>query len=441
MRRNRLRGEPGPMRNHQRTGRQPALRPGHVAGDGPAAMPRGAAVVLVGIMLAIYAVSQFLRNSVGVIAPDIAAEIGLSAAEIGLLSSAFFLVFAAAQLPLGVALDRFGPRRCLLVCAAITVAGTILFAVATTPLGLIAGRTLLGLGCASSLMAPLALYAKRFPPDRFATLTGLQLGLGSIGTLLATAPLAWAAATVGWRASFLAVGVFTLAVGLLIAVAVQDPGASARRESLRENLAGILAVIRTPSVGALFLMNLASYSTFALVVGLWGGPYLAHIYGYDLPQRGTVLLLAAVTQIIGALLWGPMDRLLGRYKLPVLLGAGLTGAALAGLAWAGTLSPTALIVWFAAFGLVSAYVPVMIAHGKALFPPHLVGRGLTLLNMGTMVGVFVTQLLSGAVIDLFPSQGGVYPLAAYRLVFALQAAFLLAAALFYLRCRDPRAPG
>jgi MFS family permease len=184
-------------------------------------------------------------------------------------------------------------------------------------------------------------------------------------------------------------------------------------------------------------MHLASYSSFALIVGLWGGPYLTHVYGFDLAARGELLLLPAATQIVGSMLWGPTDRLLGSHKVPVLIGSGLTALSLAALAAGGVLSSPLLVVWFAAYGLLCAFTPVMIAHGKSLFPPHLVGRGITLLNIGTMGGVFATQLVSGLVIDQFPSQDGAYPLEAYRLVFLLQAGFLLAAWLVYLGARDP----
>src|SRR5262245_6005572 len=116
----------------------------------------GVAVPLVATLISIYIVSQFLRNSIGVIAPNLAAALALSPAEIGLLSSAFFLVFAAVQIPLGMALDRFGPRLCLMVGAAITVVGTVVFALATSPGVLIFGRALLGMGTAGSLVASLA---------------------------------------------------------------------------------------------------------------------------------------------------------------------------------------------------------------------------------------------------------------------------------------------
>src|SRR5256714_12759460 len=162
-------------------------------------------IALVGALAAIYLVSQFLRNSVGVIAPDLAAEIGLSAGEIGLLSSAFFFAFAAAQLPLGIAIDRYGPKRCMLVCAAIAFVGAVEFAMATTPTGLVTARVLMGLGSSCYLMAPLALYARRFPPERFTVLAGIQMAIGTVGTLLVTAPLAWASATIGWRTTFLVV--------------------------------------------------------------------------------------------------------------------------------------------------------------------------------------------------------------------------------------------
>jgi MFS family permease len=406
---------------------------------------------LVGALIAIYMISQFLRSSIGVIAPDLAAELSLSAVEVGVLSSSFFFAFALVQLPLGMAMDRFGPKACLLVCGAVTVLGAVLFASAATARDLIAARILLGLGCCASFMAPLAIYAGRFPPERFAMLAGLQLGIGSIGTLLATAPLAFAAATIGWRGSFLAIAGITCLTGLWIAVGVRDkatrapsatalgavaPSASAP-ESLADSVAGIGEVLRTPSVARLFLVNLTGYSSFALVVGLWGGPYLTHVYGYDLKGRGDVLFVAAVAQIVGSLMWGPMDRLFGSHKRPVLLGAGLTAAALGTVAVFGTLASPLLVLWFVALGFLTAYTPVMIAHGKSLFPPHLIGRGMTVLNMGTMGGVFLAQTVSGMVLDVYPTVGGVYPVEAYRLLFGLQAGFVLVSCLVYLGARDP----
>jgi len=407
----------------------------------PAAIVSTTGLALVGTLCALYTVSQFFRNTIAVIAPELASELDLSAVEIGLLASAFFFSFAAAQLPLGVALDRFGPKRCILVCTAIVVVGTIMFSYAETVNGLVAGRILIGLGAASFLVGPLTIYARWFAPDRFSTLTGIHIGIGSLGTLFATAPLAFAVAAVGWRPAFLAVGGFTICMAALVLVLVRDdpPGVTAerRRETLRESLAGTVAAVRTPSIGRLLLVQLTNYSSLILILGLWGGPYLTHVYGYDLKGRGDILLIPAITQIAGSFLWGPMDRVFGGFKLPVLIGHALTAAALLILAAFGNPPMFALILVLASLGLSTALTPVMMGHGKSLIPPHLIGRGMTLMNIGTMGGVFLSQTVSGAVIELFPNEDGVYPVDAYRLVFAVQAAFVLVAWSAYVGAREP----
>jgi MFS family permease len=409
----------------------------------PAApVSRGAAVALVGTCAAIYLVSQFLRNSVGVIAPDLAAEMTLSAGAIGLLSSAFFFAFAAAQIPLGVALDRYGPKRCMLACAIVAVAGAIAFALATTPAALVGARILMGLGSSCYLMAPLALYARRFPPETFAALAGIQIGIGTVGTLLVTAPLAFASAAIGWRATFLAVAGVVVVCALLVALVIREEGADTARavhhETLAESLAGIAAVARTPSFVPVFLMHTVCYASYVLIVGLWGGPYLAHVYGLGLTARGDLLLIPALTQIVGVVLWGYAERLFGAHKPLVLAGGLATAAALGALAWFGRLDTMPLAILLGLFGFVAAYIPVLIAHGRALLPAPLVGRGITLFNVGTIGGVFVSQFVTGLLIDLYPEQGGTYPPEAYRLVFACQAvAVVIACAAYGLAAREP----
>lgn len=397
-------------------------------------------VVLVTALGGIYIVSQFLRNSVGVIAPNLASELDLSAKEVGLLASVFFFSFAAAQIPLGIALDRYGPRLCMLVCAAIAIIGTLMFAFAVSPFWLISARVLMGLGSSCYLMAPLALYAKRYPPDRFATLVGLQIGLGTVGTLLATAPFAFAVALIGWRTSFVVIAGLVIAAAALVAVVVEENKSDRllAHETLRESLRGTLEAVRVPSFWPVFVLQLASYSSFVVVVGLWGGPYLTHIYDYSLTDRGNMLFVAVVAQIVGAFVWGPTDRLFNSYKIPVLTGHLLTAATLGLAALIGVFSQVGLVLWFIAIGLFPAVVTVLIAHGKSLFPTRLVGRGMTLMNIGTMGGVFVCQTITGFIIDLFPTANGGYAISAYRAVFAFQTGFILLACLVYFFSRDPR---
>lgn len=407
----------------------------------PARSRRGGLVATVATLSVAYIVSMFLRNSVGVIAPDLAQDLTLSAPQIALVSSIYFFAFVAAQIPIGVVIDRYGPKRCMLVCAAVTVLSTLLFAAATSFATMVVARVLMGLGTSCFLMAPLVLYARTFPPERFPILTGIQLGVGALGGLIATAPLAFATAAVGWRTSFAVMAAATAAVGLLILVLIRNDGnhrpADAPAETLGDALRGVVQAWRCPDVGRLFALNLTAYSSYVLVVGLWGGPYLTHVYGFSLTERGTLLFVPALTQVLGMLAWGASDRLFRGYKRAVFAGSGLTTILLLIVGLTGRLPPAALWVWFGLFGASAAVTPVLIAHGKTLFPPALVGRGMTLLNIGLMGGGFVSQLVSGFVVNLFPSSEGVYPTAAYQAIFLLQALFSIVGLIVYSGSREP----
>jgi predicted MFS family arabinose efflux permease len=316
--------------------------------------------------------------------------------------------------------------------------GTIEFALATTPAGLITARVLMGLGSSCYLMAPLALYARRFPPERFTVLAGIQLSIGTIGTLFVTAPLAWASAAIGWRTTFLVVAGLLIACAIMVTIVVREERGdieAAHGETLRESLAGVLEVARMRGFGPLFLMHTMSYSSYVLIVGLWGGPFLAHVYGYGLTTRGDLLMLPAISHIIGVIMWGHAERLFGAYKPLVVAGAVATAAALLLLGAIGRLEPFWLVIWMAIFGFLPAFFPVLLAHGRSLLPAHLVGRGITLFNIGTIGGTFVVQLVSGGLIDLFPAPNGIYPLDAYRLVFAAQGLCVLAACGVYATLR------
>jgi MFS family permease len=398
-------------------------------------------MLLVAAMCVIHVVSQFLRNSIGVIAPDLARDFELGGAGVGFLASAFFLGFAGAQIPLGIAIDRWGPRLAMSVSMGIAVVSTVLFALAPTAEVLVLSRILMGIGCASFFMGPLTIYSRWFPPERFSTLVGIQLGFSGLGVIAATAPLAYATAALGWRTSFLVVAAFAAVVGLFVyTVARDDPPGIARpksSETLRETVAGLKDVVRLRSYLFVFVMQFAGYSSFLTVFGLWAGPYLAHIYGYDLDRRGNVLFLLAAVHLIASATWGPADRLFKSYKVPTLIGASVTIASLVWLAWVGKPSEPLLLVWFVVFGFFASCTAVITAHGRSLLPAQFVGRGLTLLNLGTMGGVFVVQAATGAVVGLFDAPDGVYPLEAYRAAFLCIAAVLAACASIYMLAHDP----
>lgn len=410
---------------------------------GETALARSAMIALVGTLGLATAFSQFYRNSVGVIATTLAGELGLTAAQLGTLSSSFFLVFALCQIPVGIVIDRYGPRTAMLGSAAFVVLGSLVFALAESNTGLLAGRSLLGIGCSTFLMAPLVIYSRAFPPATFASLTGLHLSIASLGNIGATVPLALATEAFGWRAAFIAAGLacvaLTLAIFSIVRGSFVAPQGAAPKETLADALKGVARATRVTGFWRLFLIQCSSYSTFGLIIGLWGGPYLAHIHGANVQTQGQVLLAMAIAQVGGMLFWGMADRVVRAYRPVTLAAAGLSVALLVSLILFGHrvgLAGAAVII--AALGFSCAFAPVIVAHGKSMFPATLTGRGMTLLNIGTVGGGFATQWLTGLAVKAVAGPALVYPVAAFQLAFGMQAILLASAALVYAGAPDPR---
>lgn len=402
--------------------------------------------VLVTVLCATYMISQFLRSSTGVIAPDLARELQLAPQSLGGLSGAFFFAFALSQIPVGLMLDRFGGRVTMTLLMGFAVAGSLLFAMARGLVWLSLARVLMGIGCSCLLMGPLMIYTRWFARARFATMSGVQIAAGTIGGVMATAPLAWMAQWFGWRGVFNGVALLTLLMMALVWLIVRDapPGATdggpwqnkPERESLWQSLMGLGAVLRNPSLPHLLVLQFTALGCMASILGLWASPYLHDIHGLDGPARGQVLLLMAAASAIGMLLWGPLDMRMDSRKLPVLAGAAASAVPLvllAVLAAPGLATVTGL---FAFMGFCNGYTAIAIAHGRAIFPDHLTGRGISLLNMGGMMGAGAFQYFSGVIAGQFAASGEPAPLIAYRTLFGFLAASLIGALLLYARVKD-----
>jgi MFS family permease len=397
-------------------------------------------VALVAILCLVYTVSQFLRSSTGVIAPNLTADLGLQPEELGILSGAFFLSFALMQIPVGILLDRYGARLTMIGSVGIAVLGCLVFAMAEGRMGLTVARILMGIGCSVMLMGPLMIYRRWFPADRFAALTGLQISIGTLGALMATAPLAFAVEAIGWRASFVLAAVFTGVLAVIMGVMVRDapaghPVATGPRETLGQSLRGLGEVVRHPAVPPLFVMISTGYAVFAAVQTLWASPYLADVHGLDLTARGNVLLLLTAGQVIGLLVWGYAERIFGSIKKPIMAGAALSAAILALLAALDAPPLWLVTTLFVIFGLNAGYTPLLLAHGRLIFPDRLAGRGITILNFGNMAGVFVLSALSGVLIGQLLRMDFGFDIT-YRATFGFLAVVLVAAAAYYSTIPD-----
>jgi len=195
--------------------------------------------------------------------------------------------------------------------------------------------------------------------------------------------------------------------------------------------------VKVRSFWPVFFVQLTAYSCFATIVGLWAGPWLTDVHGADAATKGNILLFGASAQMGGLLLWGAMDRFWGSYKKPILIG-GIATVLLLGIAALFPMSLRSAALWLAVFGLFIAFTPILMAHGKSLFPTALTGRGITLMNIGTIGGAFLSQSVTGMLMDMAGrSESGAYLALGYRLVFAALAGWLLLSLVFYTRAIDP----
>ncbi|MFK7751941.1 MAG: MFS transporter [Sedimentitalea sp.] len=375
-----------------------------------------------------YVLSQFFRAFLAVLAGVLERDIGVSADDLAQASGLWFLSFAAMQLPVGWALDRIGPRR----TAAFLLlmgggGGAIVFALATQALHINLAMLMIGIGCAPVLMSSYYIFARTYPAARFATLAALMLGVGSVGNLVASYPMALATEWIGWRWALAGLGAMSATVAFGIFLSVRDP------EKAPGGQAGsLLSLIKLPALWAILPVMMVSYAPAGAIRGLWIGPYLGDVFGQNTAQIGAATLIMGTAMIAGTFFFGPLDRMLGTRKW-VIFPANLIGA-LATLAlayWSG-MNAALAIVLMAVIGFMCGTFPVIIAHGRSFFPPHLVGRGVTLMNLFGIGGVGVLQFASARVHDAVPGGGN----APYTAIFALFGLALLVGTLAYLSSRD-----
>jgi MFS family permease len=392
---------------------------------------RPAAAPAFAVFLLAYVLSQFYRSFLAVIAPELAAELQLDPQGLGNLQAWWILGFAIMQIPVGYALDHWGPRRSVFFIMLPAVLGAALFSGASSALVLDAAIMLIGIGCSAPFMGALYVFGRSAHPSRFAFLTSLLLGLGSSGNLLAASPLAWAAATYGWRPALLALAGFTGLSALLILLVVRDPPRPVQ-QSHASLLRGLVAILKLRPLWPLLPLTAVSYAVILAERGLWAGPYFSSVYGLTPAERGDALLAVAAAMSAGALAYGPLDRWLNTRKWVVAAGSLLTASGFLVLAVVPLGVTTAIAVLALTAACAMTY-GVLMAHGRALFPEQLLGRGITFMNILFIGGAGVLQPVSGAMMAAMQTQP---PAIAYARLHAIFGLLLLGALLVYLLARD-----
>lgn len=382
-----------------------------------------------------YVLSQFYRSFLAVLTPQLTAELGADKADLSLAAGLWFISFALMQFVVGVALDRHGPRRTAAwIFGLAGGGGALVFAMAQSPSMIVLAMALIGIGCSPILMASLFIFAQRFDGRQFAIMTSWLVAFGNLGNVVGSSPLAAAVDVYGWRTVMAALGASCVLIALAIVLLVEDPEVEA---SDNAGLSGYLTLLRMPVLWPIMIMTLLCYAPVAGIRGLWAGPYLADLFAADSLLIGRITLWMALAMVVGNLIYGPLDKLMNSRKWVVFGGNLLVLLALSALVLQPIPDISTLIVLFIIIGAAGTSYGVVIAHGRAFVPAHLVGRGVTLINFCSIFGAGLLQFLSGRLVE---SQADSSAPETYQLLFGGYAGLLFLAMLIYLFSRDA-APG
>lgn len=361
--------------------------------------PSGRTLAL-GVVIAAYVLSFFHRFAPAGIAQDLAIAFQTNATSLGALAATYFYVYTVMQVPTGILVDTLGPRRILLLGGLVAAAGSALFGMAQDLDMALVGRTLVGLGVSVVFIAMLKLIAVSFDERRFATIVGLSMLLGNLGSVLAGAPLAMAVELLSWRGVFLGAAVLSALLGVACWLFIGDSATARVRVDRTVVLHGLTGVLRNRATWPAVFVNFGIGGSFFAFAGLWASPYLVQVHEMSRVTAANHLSLYFAGFAVGCLAIGSLSDRIGRRK-PVLLGAGLVYCAL-WLVWLTAVRMPLGVSYalFALMGLATASFSLTWACAKEVNPPHLSGMSTSVTNMGGFLAGALLQPAVGAVIDL-----------------------------------------
>lgn len=357
------------------------------------------------VLLFAYTLSQFFRAFLAIVAGDLSRDLGLNAADLGSISAIWFATFALAQFPVGLALDRIGPRRTIAGFMVLAVVGAVALSLATGFISALVAMALIGVGCSPILMGSLYYFARSYPSERFAMLCSFMIGFGAAGNLLGATPLAIAVETFGWRESMGGIAAITATSALASLLLLTDPP---RDEGAKQGGGFIAGLVEIASLRSLWLLLPITFVSYAVVIAtrsLWIAPYFSEVHGFTVTQTGNAAFVMAITMLLGALAYGPIERALGDAKRTVIIGSALTSMCFLLVGVFGSASAAASVALIAAVGAFGLTYGIIMAHARLFFPPHLLGRGVTFLNFAFIAGAGIIQWLSGIFVQASADSG------------------------------------
>jgi len=381
-----------------------------------------------------YFLSYLFRVVNAVLAPDLAADIGVGPSDLGLLTSVYFITFASFQLPLGILLDRYGPRKTEAFLLLFAGLGAFIFSRADSLTGLVVGRALIGFGVSACLMASFKAYTVWFDRDRWPVINGFQMASGGLGALAATSPVEWLVSVSDWRTVFVLLAVLSIIIGVLVLAVVPEKESSGPKDSISAQLAGIGEVFTSLKFWHIAPLVTMSQTGFLAIQGLWAGPWLRDVIGLERGEAAAMLFWVAVSMIVGFIALGYGAARLSKMGIsPARTSAACMALFLLIQLLVLIAPPSYYVAVWLSFGFIGTSGIIAYAGLSQLFETRLSGRVTTGVNMLVFISAFSWQWLIGVIIEQWPvSSDGSYHETGFYYGFGLLLGCQLAALIWYI---------
>ena len=376
-----------------------------------------------------YVLVYFHRLCPAVIAVEMQEFFKISGSALGLLSSAYFYPYAVMQIPAGILVDSWGSRKTVTVFFSLAALGSVTMGLAQNMSIAFLGRMLVGIGVSVVFVSNFKLLAEWFSPREFTIMGGIFMGMGGVGALFSTAPLALLSNIIGWRMTLTVVGGISLVMSALVYAFVfnrpADKGwpsiVAAQKGQIQKKiglLEGLKMVLTEKDFWPLAIWSFFTVGIFFALAGLWGGPYLIQVYGLSKTSAGAVLSMSAVALIVGSPLLGFLSNRVGRKSVLIMCSFLLIAVCAVFYAFTDRLPHIMLYVLFFCLCLsTSASAPVIVAATKELFPIPMAGTSVAIVNLFPFFGGPLFQIILGAILFQAGQLGGTYSIAGYQNMF------------------------
>lgn len=387
-----------------------------------------------------YFLSYLFRSVNAVISTDLIDEFGLSASALGLLTSAYFLGFASLQIPVGILLDRVGPRRTNAVLLLFAGTGALVFSMAEGLTGLLVGRTLIGFGVAACLMSSIKAFTLWFPLERLPAMTGRIMFVGGLGAISATVPVEAALQVTDWRGLFQLLAVLTFGAAAVVFFVAPEKRDDRPHETFAGQLRGTASVFVSPLFWRIALGTTLFQSFNMSVQGLWAGPWLVDVAGLGRQAVAFHLLALGIATMCGFLFWGLLAARLVRRGIEPMTVLIVSCAIYMGvqLLLVFGASDLALLIWIG-WGFFGTSGSLAFAILSQQFPAHMTGRATTALNLLVFLTAFASQWLFGVIVNQWPLVGGGYQPGGYSVAFGVFLALQLCGFVWMVGARQTAA--